>query len=105
MKPAELTDVDIVFPANVTHLLPEFESLPQVFQDEEDPWCAVAEEWFYRGADANKFVPKPGIDKTAALRHLQACLGSYQPKHEHKMAGVGYLMSLWFEPISEGEKP
>jgi hypothetical protein len=31
--------------------------------------------------------------------HLKAIMGSFQPKHEHKTAGVAYLMSLWFEAV------
>lgn len=40
---------------------------------------------------------KDGIDPAKAKRHLMAVLGSFEPKHEHKEAGAGWLMSMWYE--------
>ena len=56
------------------------------------------------GLDVEKDLPpikpiKQGISLSLALRHLGACLSSWEPKHEHKTAGVAYLMSLWFEDL------
>ena len=44
---------------------------------------------------------KEEFDKNEVWRHLKACMGSFQPAHEHKVAGVGYLMSLWLKPLKE----
>jgi hypothetical protein len=42
-------------------------------------------------------VTKEGIDRSVAMRHLKCIMSSWEPQHEHKTAGVAYLMSLWFE--------
>lgn len=34
-----------------------------------------------------------------AFRHLAACQGSFEPKHEHKQAAVAWLASLWFGEV------
>jgi hypothetical protein len=44
-----------------------------------------------------KFVVREGVDAKAAWRHCAALLRSFEPKHEHKEAGVAYLMSQYFE--------
>lgn len=57
---------------------------------------ALAQNWFYRGL---KVMPpvKAGLDRDDVQKNLAAALRSFEPKHEHKMAGVAYLMSLWLE--------
>jgi len=42
-------------------------------------------------------TPKDGVDVKKAMRALKAALGSFEPKHEHKMAAVGYMLSQWFD--------
>jgi hypothetical protein len=61
----------------------------------------MASTKFYRGGELPP--EKDGIDRRAAFRHISACLGSYDPSHEHKIAGVGYLISLWFKSKEEIE--
>jgi hypothetical protein len=56
--------------------------------------------WFFSGLPKGTvFVPHEGIDPAKAMRHLRAILGSFEPKHEHKEAGVAYLMSQWFKEV------
>ena len=97
MKPIEVTDLELAFPAHVQRLMPE--NLAKIHADADyDPrWAHFADTWFARGADAALLHPRPGIDKTKALRHLKCIMGSYEPKHEHKMSAVAYLLGLWFE--------
>ena len=59
----------------------------------------LAKDWFFRGAKLGKLTPKNGIDAQAAIRHVRYCMGSWEPKHEHKEAGCAYLLSLWFDDI------
>lgn len=40
-----------------------------------------------------------GVDGNDAYRQLGAIMGSYQPQHVHKIAGVAYLASLWFTKV------
>jgi hypothetical protein len=39
------------------------------------------------------------MEAQAAMRHVQYCMRSFEPKHEHKEAGCAYLLSLWFDDI------
>lgn len=99
-KPSSVEDVLWAFPANVIGpFLPPMDQLPAVV---DQAWLNLAHDWFYKGL-CGSFVEKDGIDLTAAKRHLSACLRSYEPKQEHKMKGVAYLMSLWFERFEPHE--
>ena len=100
MNPQPVTDLDMAFGGNIDKLLPSYNTLPKDFIRGYSPWCQVVSQWFYKGLDAKSLMPKDDIDKTAAFRHLKAVMGSWEPKHEHKIAGVAYLMSLWFEPVT-----
>lgn len=86
----------------LAHMLPAMREIPEAFTDDRDPWCAVVQRWFFEGVSSSVFVPREGIDKATALAHLGAIMRSFEPKHEHKIAGVAYLCSLWFEtpPVS-----
>jgi len=86
--------------AALTRLLPPMSVIPEAFRDERDPWCAVAQRWFFSGLTAGTLRALDGIDQTAALSHLAAVLRSFAPKHEHKMAGAAWLMSQWFHPAT-----
>ena len=41
-------------------------------------------------------LPQEGIDAQTAWDHATMCLGSYEPKHEHKTEGVAWLLWKWF---------
>lgn len=101
MKPKKVDQATMVFPDQVIgEYLPDYASIPEEFKQGHTKWNQIVCEWFFNGLPkGTKFVPKDDIDKTEALRHIQTCLGSFQPKHEHKEAGVAYLLSLWFEDI------
>jgi hypothetical protein len=96
----DLTDVEIVF-GSVKHL-PSMESIPDEFKmnDRNNPFCKLTTDWFFKGLDKEQIssmVPKEGVDKLKAVRALSAILKSFEPQHEHKEAGVAYLMSCWFD--------
>lgn len=40
---------------------------------------------------------KDGLKRGDVIANLQTAIRSFEPKHEHKQAGVAYLMSLWLE--------
>lgn len=81
----------------LARLLPPMAALPKAFQRGRDPWCAVTHRWFFRGLPKDALRAKPGIDEVKALEHCAAVLQSFAPKHEHKVAGVAWLLSQWFE--------
>jgi len=110
--PKEVDPVLMAFPADVIgEYLPAWDDLPAEFRKNwhgGEGACSLASGIFYGTFSAGGknfnlkdgkigFVPMDGVDPNMAWRHLQVCLGSYQPKHEHKIAGVGYLISLWIK--------
>lgn len=93
-----VTRADVAFgPRSLGDWLPNWDEIPEEFKRDENPFARAASTWFFQGLPDGALVAKPGIDQTMALGHLSAVLRSFEPKHEHKEAGVAYLMSLWFE--------
>lgn len=100
-QPKEVSQVELAFPANVIgKFLPPKDDIPEEYWDGHE-MTRLASHWFYHGLKGYTFVPKEGVDRTKALRQIGACLGSFEPKHEHKEAGVGYLLDLFFKEIKE----
>jgi hypothetical protein len=95
----DVTDVDMAF-GKIRGLLPAWDALPAEYRRESASGCRVASGLFYKGGKLSDhgLKPRDGVDSAKATRVLRACLGSFQPKHEHKIAGVGYLIDQWFEP-------
>ena len=98
-RPREnVTRTDIAFgPRILSEWLPAYDDIPEEFKRGGNVWCETTSRWFFRGLPKGILVAKEGIDEIMAIRHLKAVLGSFEPRHEHKEAGVAYLMSLWFE--------
>lgn len=102
-KPTPVTDLDIAFPAHVIgRLLPEMEDIPDKYKHPGEgdgiPYIKFQQKWFYQGLKSEDLpTAKDGINLEHAIRHLQAVQGSFEPKHEHKEAGVAYLASLWLD--------
>lgn len=103
-QPVEVSDAQVAFPANLERLLPPMNEIPEELRYRSGTaWNRIVGRWFFTGL-RGRFVWKEGIDGEAAMRHLRACMGSWEPKHEHKEAGVAYLLSLWadrFEPLPD----
>lgn len=94
--PKDVDDVTASFPATVIGtLLPRLEDIPEEFRRNwtTNEMCRAASKLFFSGGVLPAF--RDDIDRSAAARHLQAVLGSFEPQHEHKIAGAGYLLSLW----------
>lgn len=99
--PTSVTQLDLAFGGDMKKLLPAYESIPKEFKSGSNPWAEWQSKWFFRGLEKSDIpTAKPGIDLAAAMQHLGAIQGSFEPKHEHKQAGVAYLASLWFEPLA-----
>lgn len=95
-KPIEIDRVDMIFGGSAMKILPPMEEIPEEFQNRNNPWNQWASEWFCQGLSGFPNT-KEGIEEGAALSNLKCVMGSYSPKHEHKIAGVAYLASLWLE--------
>lgn len=106
--PVDVDDVTYAFPAQVIGtLLPKAEEIPKEIRDHWGrwKWSSLAEDWFYDGLpDDVVFYPKEGVDSKKAVRQLSACLRSYQPSQQHKIAGVAYLMDCFFEKVEVPSK-
>jgi len=96
-RPTPVTALDLAFGGDIGKLMPDYKNLPEEFRRERDPWSRLIHKWFFSGLDTSSLKPKEGIDKVVALKHCQAIMCSFSPKHEHKIAGVAWLMSQWFE--------
>lgn len=103
--PQLVDEPTVVFgPAKIDDFLPPYAVIPEEFKDWNARglcWNRVVSQWFFGGLRGT-LVPKADIDYTQALRHLQACMRSWEPKHERKEAGVAWLMSQWFERYEPG---
>ena len=96
----EFSDVDIAFPTKTC--LPPYDEVPDDFKGfrgrgDAKPFVEAVSSLFFNGGKLADFglTFKPGVDQTKAGRALRVCLGSWEPKHEHKIAGAAYLLSQW----------
>lgn len=100
LKPQDVNGVDLAFGGDMNKLLPKWDEIPDEFKRYGNKWVKVVSDWFYCGLVKAEWKPKPGIDEKNALRHVKACMGSWEPKHEHKEAGCAYLLSEFFEDVA-----
>lgn len=107
LEPQEISDIDLAFPATVSHLMPPMKEIPTEFKElnRSEKWQKLVSEWFFGGVKLGKITPKSGIDPTKALRHIRAIMGSFEPSHEHKEAACAYLLSVWFDDIEYTPNP
>lgn len=102
MMPIKVDAAEMAFgggPGAMAKLLPPYASVPDEFKNDRSPYCKLVSEWFFRGLDKKRLKVKDGIDESVAWRHMKTIMGSFEPKHEHKEAGVAYLMSQWFDLV------
>jgi hypothetical protein len=108
-KPAEVTEVDLAFPARGVELSPAMEDLPEPFNDENVVHPAMG---LVRRLNFGPEIPGnvefhgvKGISPEMAFRHLMVVRGCFGLKHEHKEAVMAFLISRWFTKVvvpSEG---
>lgn len=94
----DVTDLDCAF-GSAMKLMPAYESLPKEYQSGNGPFCKAADMLFFKGGTlaAHGLKAKPGVDEKKVYRVLRACLSDFEPKHEHKIGGTGFLLSQWYE--------
>jgi len=99
-KIPEITDADVAF--GRIDFAPKMNDLPEEFQDyHRNKFCKIASKLFFNGGNLadHGLSPRDGVDLSGAMRALNAFMGSFEPKHEHKIAAAGYLIDQWFEPF------
>jgi hypothetical protein len=103
-QPTPIDAATAAFPAGVRELMPLQADIPDEIHRGRTWGNRLFNDWFFTGIKSlDGLMPKEGIDKTAALRHIRAVMGSWEPKHEHKESAVAYLFGKWFEPTSKWE--
>lgn len=100
--PVAVSDVELAFSAHVGHLMPRPHDIPKGYWSShlgdqgERQWVDLADRWFARGLSSGvEFHMNEGFDGETCWRHLMAIMASFAPKHEHKVASVAFLMSVW----------
>lgn len=101
LMPQPVDAIQAAFPAGVMHLLPKWSEIPKEFDHwGNNEWVKFVSGWFFEGVQREVlWEPNDGIDLAAAQKHLATIMRSWEPKHEHKIGGVAYLMSLWFKKV------
>lgn len=104
MEPQDVSDALLAFPAQVSDLMPSWESIPEEYRRGRNWANGFQRDWFFFGLESMDLPWKEGIDSMKAMRHLAAIQGSFEPKHEHKEAAVAYLVDSWTEGEGSWEK-
>lgn len=88
---SSITDVELAF--STDRLLPVWEDIPPEFRT-GNRYTKLAEAIFF-GWDLPtcQIDMKAGFEPEALNRTVRAHLQSFGPKHEHKIAGVGYMIA------------
>lgn len=97
MKPIAVSEIDLAFGGDIRRLMPAV--IDRKYEDfNSGNQCVdLISTWFFSGLPKDTvFVPRPGIDKSLALRHITAILRSFAPSHEEKTAACAQLLDLWF---------
>lgn len=98
MIPVPILDGPNVAFGNIDHL-PKMEDIPEEFKGSNE-FVRISQKWFFSGLNSlsdEGLTPKKGVDLREAMLALRACLTSMELSHEHKHAGVAYLLSEWFD--------
>ncbi len=95
--PMDVSDVMMVFPASVSSMMPDQKDIPNEYKMNRDTLAVqFINRWFFSGLKEPEFIPKEGINPEKAFRHISCILGSFEPKHEHKISACAYLLDEWF---------
>lgn len=100
-QPQEIAPVVRAFPAHVIGtLLPDLPDIPATY-DQRKHWTAFATALAIDNWDGHDpaLIKRDDVDADLAWTHITTVLGSFQPRFEHKVAGVAWLLSLWFRDV------
>lgn len=100
IRTLEVNDVDLAFPADISRLMPtqeEIDKIPEACLEGAQTFVSI---WFHLGLDhETRWIPAPGVYLGDAFRHLDACMRSFEPKHEDKLLGCAALVSRFFADV------
>lgn len=93
---ASVTKPEVAF--GTTRFLPALEAIPQTFlrsTGEAKPYLELVNALFYGlQLPGGEIEIRAGLSAEGLRECITAHLRSWEPKHEHKMAGVAYMLSL-----------
>lgn len=96
-----IDEMDLLF--GTDKLLPLVEDIPEDFI-RGNVYTSAVENLFSESFPPHlKLQYREGFDPKLAARAVQAHLQSWSPKHQHKIAGVGYLLSLMATVSDSGQ--
>lgn len=89
---ASITKAEGAF--GTTRLLPDWEKIPEEFKGHPGNIYAQIAEHIFMGSDMPplEIEMKPGFDPELVNSCVRAHLTSWSPKHQHKIAGVGFMI-------------
>lgn len=95
--PQEVTQMEMALGGDMKKLLPAVDDIPIEYFSDENHWNQQMSTCFFYGAEMVDLEMKENIDRKMAIRHIGAILGSFEPKHEVKIAGCAFLASQFFD--------
>ena len=104
MELPEITMAEVAFGLPL-EMYPRMKDIPEEHHSFYAPGAKVAESLFYNGGNLahHGLKLKAGVDPKKFHDVLQAALGSFAPKHEHKMAACSWLIAEHTEPMGEDD--
>lgn len=88
-----ITDVEVAF--STTSLLPKWEEIPDRYKKGGTIESKIVESMIYGSEMPEMYVHfKDGFTIKLVQRCVDSHLASFRVKHEHKCAGVAYMISL-----------
>ena len=96
----EISDAELAFGS--IRALPAWTDIPDEFKRRGSVEVELFNTLFFGSDKPFQIAPREGVDQDKAVRAVRACMASWEPKHEHKEAGVAYLLNQWFE-VKKGE--
>jgi len=90
----------------ISELMPPMAEIPEQFKKHKlkNKWNKLFTDWFYFGIEGCEWIPKEGINTDEAYAHIASIMGHIDCRHEHKEAGVAYLLSEFFEDVKYRRK-
>lgn len=104
IRPIEVSDVELAFGGNVVRLLPSYDEIPDEYKSATNEYNMFVSAWFFQGVGKLEVSPRDGVNLSLAIRHIAAILRSFEPKHEHKIAGAAYLASVFLKRYKSRNK-
>lgn len=95
-----VTDLEVAFPTTLDGIAPPESDWPADVKNGTSPLLGMASTLFAQGGAVLKGASlRDGIELVNVIRALQATLGSWHYKHEHKLSQVATMLGAWFTEI------